>query len=263
MRRTHLAILLMSFCAITRAQTSPADEALLAKTRALYDTPFRRGLINFDCAVGFDFEQHIKDNFAAPPPSAAPIAKLLQPIHYRVFVDQAGAVVSAQSKLPDLSGVPNADVIEDSNRQLLQAGLGTWIPSAAGIVLPVGPTQFHFDKTAGSEGYKLSMAGNGLSVVLTLDDKLHLISGTVEKPQEIELTTDFVPGPNGLVLASGPTNTNHAGVASYRYTYQLIDGFQIPASVAVTSEQKMTWHYSLTDCKTQHGQVVHVRPSQP
>ncbi|HEY5331175.1 MAG TPA: hypothetical protein VIJ79_14935 [Acidobacteriaceae bacterium] len=263
MRRITLAIVFVSIWTTALSQSTPADQALLARTRAIYDVPFRQGLINFDCAVGFDFEQHIKDNFAATPPGAAPLIKALQPIRYRVFVDRSGAVVSAQPKLPDLSTVEHAADLEEANRNLLQAGLSTWEPYASGVVLPLGSTQYHFEKKAGGENYQLTMNGEGLAAILTLDANLHLLSGVVEKPMHIELTTEFAPGIKGLVLAATSTNTNHAGIARFRYTYQLVDGFQLPASIWASSEQNMTWHYTLTDCRTAHAQVIQVRPPTP
>lgn len=45
-----------SFCQSPKLAKSPSDaEVLLAKAKALYDTPFRSGLINFSCAIDFDF----------------------------------------------------------------------------------------------------------------------------------------------------------------------------------------------------------------
>jgi hypothetical protein len=128
-----------SFRQSPKSATSPSDaEGLPAKTKALYDTPFRPGLINFSCAIDFDFAQYLKS---------------------------------------------------------------------------------------------------------------------------IEITTRFVGAPNGLVLSASSTDTNHAGVARFTYTYQVVDGFQLPHDLRLTSEQnKMTLNYTLTDCKAQHGIVVHVAP---
>src|ERR1700744_4055648 len=73
---------------------SPSDaEVLLAKTKALYDTPFRSGLVSFSCAIDFDFAQYLKTNFGANAQTDSPIAQLLQPIKYRIFVDRSGATL--------------------------------------------------------------------------------------------------------------------------------------------------------------------------
>jgi hypothetical protein len=232
---------------------------LLAKTKALYDTPFRSGLINFSCAIDFDFAQYLKSNFGEAARTDSPAALMLKPIKYRIFVDRSGASISAQPKLPDFSQLPLAAQLEESNRSLMQTGLNNWVPYAFGEVLPIGPTKYQFEKT--ETGYILSMDGQGITGKLILDQDLHLVSGIIDTSQHIEITTKFVRAPNGLVLAASSTDTDHAGVARFTYTYQVVDGFQLPQHVGLTSEQnKMTLNFTLTDCKAQHGIIVHVAP---
>jgi hypothetical protein len=250
----------ISLCQSPTIAKSPSEaEGLLAKTKALYDTPFQSGLISFSCAIDFDFGQYLKSNFGENAQTDSPIAQLLKSIRYRIFVDRSGATISAQPKLPDFSQVPLAAQLEESNRNLMQVGLNNWVPYAYGEVLPIGPTKYQFEKTA--TGYNLSMVGQGITGKLTLDPELRLVSGIMDTSQHIEITTLFVSAPNGLVLAASSTDTDHAGVARFTYTYQAVDGFQIPNHVGLTSEQnKMTLSYTLTDCKVQHGIVVHVAP---
>jgi hypothetical protein len=257
--RQFLILFLIMLSGVAGAQATPADQALLDKTRALYDTPLRRGLISFDCAVNFDFRQHVLDNFGSTPPGAAPLVEKLQPLQYRAFVDIKGAVISNQQKLPDLTGIPNATTVEDSNRSLMQSGLSNWIPYAAGEVLPLGPTKYHFTKIL--EGYELSMTGQGLDSILSLNSGLKITSMSVQKPMEIDATTEFSSGPDGLVLSAASTNANHTGNVRYKYTYQPVDGFRLPSSVTLTSPQNLTLKFDLTDCKTQHGTVEQVKPS--
>jgi hypothetical protein len=239
---------------------SPSDaEVLLAKTKALYDTPFQLGLISFSCAIDFDFAEQLKSNFGDTARTDSPIAQLLEPIKYRVFVDHSGATVSAQPRLPDFSQLPIAAQLEESNRSLMQTGLSNWVPYAYGEVFPIGPTNYRFGMTA--TGYDISMDGRGITGKLILDHDLRLLSGVINTSQHIEITTKFVDAPNGLVLAASSTDTDHAGVAHFTYTYQVVDGFQVPQHVELASEQnKMRLNYTLTDCKAQHGIVVHVAP---
>ena len=136
------------------------------------------------------------------------------------------------------------------------------MPYAYGEVLPIGSTNYQFEKTA--TGYNLSMDGQGITGKLILDNDLRLVSGIIDTTQHIEITSQFVNAPNGLVLAASSTDTDHAGVARYTYAYQVVDGFQLPQRVGLKSEQnKMTLNYTLTDCKTQHAIVVHVAPIKP
>ena len=272
LRSSLIAILgiscVSSFCQTLKVTPkltkSPGDaEVLLAKTKALYDTPFRSGLVSFSCAIDFDFAQYLKSNFGANAQTDSPMAHLLQPIKYRIFVDHSGATISAEPSLPDFSQLPLAAQLEESNRSLMQAGVSNWLPYAEGEVLPIGPTIYQFEKTA--TGYNLSMDGQGITGKLTLDQELRLVSGVIDTSQHIEITTRFVSAPNGLVLAASSTTSNYAGVARYTYTYQVVDGFQLPQSIGLTSEQnRMTLNYTLTDCKIQHGIVVHLaQPAKP
>lgn len=249
-----------TFCQSPKLAKSSTDaEGLLTKTKALYDTPFRSGLISFSCAVDFDFAQHLKSNFGENARTDSPIAQLLKPIRYQVFVDHSGATASAQPKLPDFSQLPLAAQLEESNRNLIQTGLSNWVPYAFGEVLPISPTKYQFEKTA--TGYNLIMNGQGITGRLLLDQDLYVVSGIIDTSQHIEITTRFMSAANGLVLAASSTDTDHSGVARFTYTYQVVDGFQLPQRVSLTSEQnKMTLSYTLTECKTQHGIVIRVAP---
>ena len=190
-------------------------EALLAKTKALYDTPFQAGLINFSCAVDFDFAQYLKSNFGQSARTDSPVAQLLEPIRYRIFANHSSVTVSAEPKLPDLNQLPPAAQLEKLNLSLIQAGLSNWVPYAYGEVLPVGPTKYRFERI--STGYKLAMNGQDLMGELILDQDFHLLSGIIDTGQHIELTTRFVSAPNGLVLAASSTDTNHAGIPLHLY----------------------------------------------
>ena len=263
LRKLRVAILGLSYATSfgqsPKVARAPGDaERLLAKTKALYDTPFRSGLINFSCSVDFDFAQYLKSNYGAAK-TDSPLAELLKPIRYRAFVDHSGATISAQPKPPDLSQQPLAAQLEEANRNLIQTGLNNWVPYAYGEVLPIGPTNYQFEKTA--SGYDLSMHGQGIDGKLVLDQDLRLLSGIIDTSQHIEITTDFVNEQKGLVLAASSTNTDHAGIARFTYTYQTVDGFQIPLRVGLTSEQnRLTLNYTLTGCKTQHEIVIQVAP---
>lgn len=123
-----------------------SDEALLANTRALYDAPFQRGLVSFDCAVQFDWKKHFVDLFGTFPPAAIPTAERLQTIQHRIFVDHSGAVVSAIPKAPDLSGVSHAAELEQVYNAMVTQGLNAWLPFSTNVILPVGPTKYNFQK---------------------------------------------------------------------------------------------------------------------
>ena len=265
MRRLILAVLVTSALAPAFAQTTPSDKALLAKTRALYDAPFTRNLVSFDCAVQFDWRKHFSEFLVTIPATAEPSVQRLQTIQHRVFVDRSGAVVSTTPKAPDLTGVEHAADLEQGFRAMIPAGLSAWLPSSTNVILPVGPTKFNFQKI--DPGYRLQMNGSGLEVTLLLTEDLRVTSEVSKLPQPMRATTEFSSGPDGFLLSSvktAPTtdpNTNTE--AGFAYTYQTVQGFQLPSLVTITPSTTEPWHYTLTDCKVMTGIMIEVGPPKP
>lgn len=69
-------------------------------------------------------------------------------------------------------------------------------------------------------------------------------------------------GPNGFLLESTKTwpatSTASDGEATFAYTYQTVQGFQLPSLVTVTASTSETWYYDLTDCKAMTGITLNV-----
>jgi hypothetical protein len=242
------------------SQSAAADEALLAKTRALYDAPFTRDLVSFDCAVQFDWKQHFVDLLGTVPPVVVPTIDRLQAVQHRVFVDRSGAVVSAIPKAPDLSGTIHGLELEQALNAIAASGLNAWMPSSTNVILPVGPTKFNFEQI--DTGYRLTLYGSGVAATLLLASDMRLTSGVSQLPQTIRFTTEFSTGPNGFLLSSVKTGDTTDGAASkdatFTFTYQPVQGFQLPAMVTITPAVPETWHYALTDCKARTGVTIKV-----
>lgn len=128
MLRFGCSIVLLWVCSTAISQTTSSDEALLAKTRALYDAPFSRGLISFDCAVQFDWKKHFIDLFGTVPPAAVPTVERLAAVQHRVFIDRSGATVSAIPKAPDLTGVVHGTELEQGLQTMVSGGLNGGCP---------------------------------------------------------------------------------------------------------------------------------------
>jgi hypothetical protein len=116
-------------------------------------------------------------------------------------------------------------------------------------------------------GYKLVMNGPGVAATLLLRDDMRLTSAVSQLPQPMRFSTDFTDGPDGFLLDSiktgSTTDATSAGEARFTFTYQTVQGFQLPSLVAVDPTTKETWHYALTDCKVMKGVVLEVRPPDP
>jgi hypothetical protein len=246
------------------AQQPSPDAKLLAKARSLYDAPFTRGLISFDCAVQFDWKQHFVDaqHVINPSLSVAPqalsAAERLQTVAHRVFMDRSGAAVSAIPVSPDFPGVSHADDFERVFRVMVKAGLDTWMPFATNVILPMGPTKYEFEKI--DPGYKVVMSGDNLSATLVLNPGLSIVSGSALRPQAYQFKTGFTSGPDGYLLESISTGSSPGGWATFNYTYQTVQGLQLPLEITVKAATSEAWRYSLSDCKVAKGIAVHGLP---
>jgi|GEM_PF-1573040 len=255
-----VAMFMCLFSVEAVSQTPASDDALLAKTRDLYDAPFTRDLISFDCAVQFDWKQHFVDLLGSVPPAATPTVERLQTIQHRVFVDRSGAVVSAIPNAPDLSGVAHGAELEGAFNAMIAGGLNAWMPFSTNVILPVSPTKFNFEKI--QSGYRLILNGSGVAATLLLGLDMRLTSGVSQLPQPMRFTTEFSQGSDGFLLSSVKTgDTTDAAAtkdATFTYTYQPVRGFQLPATVTIKPAVPETWHYSLTDCKAMTGVTIKV-----
>lgn len=72
-------------------------------------------------------------------------------------------------------------------------------------------------------------------------------------PQSNHFETSFAPGPQGFLLTSltrsenGNFKQGHRLI--YSYTYQIVDGVELPENVVVVREShNEVWRYKLTGC---------------
>lgn len=262
MRRLLVFFVVCFWSAATIPQSPGSDEALLKKARALYDAPFTRNLVSFDCAVQFDWKKHFVDTLGAIPPSALATTERLQSVQHRVFVDRSGATFSAIPKTPDLKGVEHAIELEQALSAMVSQGLDAWLPFSTNVILPVGSTEFDFQKL--DPGYKLTMNGPGVAATLLLDADLRITSGVAQLPQDFRFTTEFARGPDGYLLQSLRTGSTAGpgtgGEVTFAYTYQTVQEFRLPSEVTVTPPTNEIWRVAFTDCKAMSGVVLQVAP---
>jgi hypothetical protein len=261
MRRLIVLFVASVWSAFAVPQSPGADEALLARTRALYDAPFTRNLVSFDCAVQFDWKRHFVETLGSVPPAALPTVERLQSVPHRVFIDRPGANVSAQPKTPDFADDQRAAQLEQALDAMVTQGLNAWLPFSTNVILPVVPTRYSFEKFG--SGYKLTMNGPGVASTILLDAGLRVTSGVAQRPQDLRFTTQFIEGPDGYLLQSvrtGSTRGETNGEATFAYSYQTVEGFQLPSEVVVSPSTTEPWRFSLVDCKVVQGIKVRVGP---
>jgi hypothetical protein len=260
----HLNLLLISLlaCLPALSQSTDSNDAMLSKTRGLYDAPLTRQLVSFDCSVQFDWKRHFIDTLGTVPPAALPSLDRLQSLPHRVFVDRSGAVVSEIPRATDLSGTPHAPDLEAALQAMVSSGLNAWLPFATNVILPVKPTTFTFQPV--DTGLKVVMKGANISATLNLLPDMRITSVMSELPQPLHFATAFTTGPNGYLLQSVKTGSGAEAHtlwdAIFAYRYRNIQDFQLPVEVAVTQVATgEKWEYSLDDCKVVTGTVVNVQ----
>ncbi|HWE87012.1 MAG TPA: hypothetical protein VG267_18855 [Terracidiphilus sp.] len=261
MRHPILCVLVIFFCLPAFSQLANPNDAALSKARGLYDAPFTRQLVSFDCAVQFDWKKHFLETLGTIPPAPITTIDQLQTIEHRVFVDRTGAVVSQVPKATDLSRVPHATDLENAFQAVAASGINAWIPFATNVILPLKPTNFTFQSV--DSGFEIVMSGTNVSATLMLLPDMRISKVVSELPQPLHFTTDFVSGPYGFLLKSvrtgSGTSNQDAWDAYFAYTYQGVQGIQLPGTVAVTqSATGEKWGYSLTDCKAATGITLKV-----
>lgn len=262
MHKLELLFAACLLCTSAVAQVPTPNEALLQKARALYDAPFTRNLASFDCEVQFDWKKHFTE-FTDPVPSALlQTADHLQNVQHRVFVDRSGATVSVTPKPPDLASDGRAAQLETALNAMITQGLNAWLPFSTNVILPIGPTNYNFQSLGG--GYKLTMDGPGVAATLLLDSELRVTSGVVQAPQDLRFTTEFEAGPDGYLLGSvrtgSTTGSDTGGEATFSYTYQMVEEFQLPSVVTVSPATTKPFQFTLTGCKVVKFVAVHVAP---
>lgn len=244
--------MLSSACALAAAQGLESDDQLMLKARAAYDAPFARNLTAFDCNVQFDWKEYFAEILGTIPPPVATMAERLQAVTHRVSVDHSHALASSIPKQPDLQASQQDTQLDNALIAMISAGLNAWLPSSTNVMLPVGKTQYEFEKL--QSGFKLTMKGDNIAGTLLLGPDLRVTSGVMQRPQPMRFSTDFESGPQGFVLASiqtgRTTDATVGGEASFAYTYQSVDGLQLPETVTmITPATTGKWRYRLTDCK--------------
>jgi hypothetical protein len=245
-QKVSLILLLLLICAPVLPQTSESDSALMVKARSLYDAPFTRNLAAFDCEVQFDWKAHFAAMLGTMPPAAVVSAEHLQTIHHRISLDGHKATVSSKPEKPDFTGVPQESQLEQVLIAMVSSGLNAWLPSSTNVVLPVGTTKYQFEKLP--SGFSVAMNGDDVKGTLLLDSGFRVTSGAMDLPQAMSFATEFKSGPQGYVLSSirtGPAPND----AAFAYTYQSVDGFQLPAEITVNPATTGKWQYQLNDCK--------------
>lgn len=247
------ASIVLCYCAmLCHAQATKTDQALLSQVREKYDAPFNRSLQSFDCAVDFSWKEHFTE---APrvgdEATDEEIEKLIQPIRNRVEVTRQAVTVSSGLTEDAIDKLPYRGMAEGLLEHAVQKSLYTWLAASTNTILPNPATPVSFKQSA--SGYKLvyKVRTSDVEMVLTPDMRLQRAGLKAHPSDHFEIS--FAPGPQGFLLASwtmgedGNWERGHRLI--YTYTYQTVDGVELPEHVAVVRESHHeVWQYGLSGC---------------
>lgn len=257
MRILGSAIALSLISAFCLAQQAPNDTTFLKQARAKYDAPFERNLQSFDCAVEFDWKQHFKEAVRVGDEGTdEEIQTLIQPIRTTVTVTSGNAAVSSGMSEDAEHKLPHEGMAEGLLEHAVQFSLNNWLSAANNAILPAEGTPIHVEPSA--SGYNVSLKIQTFDVSLLFTRDMQLQSEAVQGSAADRRETEFRSGPEGFLLSSFTIGEDGDFKPGNRiiltYTYQTVDGFQLPEQVSILRESHHEgWHYKLTGCKVTAG----------
>ena len=260
MRHPQIVLLFVVCAPFCHAQTTTDDSALLDQARAKYDVPFARNLKSFDCAVNFNWKQHWSETLRVGDEGTdAEIEKLIQPIRNRVTVTPEDAVVSSGMTEAQEQNLPHGGMAEGLLKHAVRFSLRTWLVASTNSLLPPAGKPVHFEPSATS--YKLDLKMDKFDVAMLLTRDMSLQSMAVKGSDSDRQDFEFNPGPNGYVLSKWTMGEDGNFIPGnhliFSYSYQTVNGFQIPYQMSVNRESHHeVWRYTLTDCKVMTNNEV-------
>jgi hypothetical protein len=238
---------------LCHAQTTKKDQALLNEAREKYDAPFNRNLQSFDCAVDFNWKQHFTETTRVGDEGTdEELEKLIQPIRNRVTVTRQNVTVSSGLTDDAEAKLPYRGMAEGLLKHAVRKSLYTWLDASTNTILPNPTTPVSFEQSP--SGYKLSYKVRTSDVEMVLAPDMRLQSAAAKASPTEHFETSFTSGPQGFLLTSWTMgedgNFEPGNRLIFTYTYQTVDGVELPEHVVVIRESHHeVWRYRLSDCE--------------
>jgi hypothetical protein len=249
----YRASIVFCFCAMfCHAQATKTDRALLNQAREKYDAPFNRNLQSFDCAVDFSWKEHFTETTRVGDEGTdEELENIFQPIRNRVTVTRQSVAVFPGMTDDAVNKLPHGGMAENLLEHAVQKSLYAWLDAGTGMFLPNPDTPVSFEQSR--SGYKLTYKVQTSNVEMVLGSDMRLQAATLKGPQPTGFMTSFASGPQGFLLSTltrGEDGKLEPGNRLiYTFTYQTVDGVELPEHVAVTRESHHeVWRYRLSGC---------------
>ncbi len=249
----YRASIVFCFCAmLCHAQGTKTDQALLGQAREKYDAPFTRNLQSFDCAVDFSWKDHFTETTRVGDEGTdEELENIFQPIRNRVTVTRQNVTVSSGLTDDAEAKLPHGGMAEGLLKHAVQKSLYTWLPASTNTILPNPDAPVSFEQSP--SGYKLVFKVQTSDVEMVLAPDMRLQRAAVKANQSDHFETSFTPGLHGFLLTSltmgEDGNFEPGNRLIYSYTYQTVDGVELPEHVVVIRESHHeVWRYRLSNC---------------
>src|ERR1019366_8625218 len=123
-------------------------------------------------------------------------------------------------------------------KHAIRFSLRTWLVASNNSLLPSPQTPVHFQ--IDPSGYSMGLKIKGFDVAMLLTGDMSLRSMSVKGSDGDRQEFEFAPAPQGFVLRSWTMgedgNFKPGNRLVFTYTYQTVNGFQIPAQMTVNRE---------------------------
>jgi hypothetical protein len=246
------SIVFCFYAMLCYGQATRTDQALLSQAREKYDAPFNRNLQSFNCAVDFSWKEHFTETARVGDEGTdEELEKIFQPIRNRVVATRQNVTVSSGLTDDAIGKLPHGGMAEFLLEHAVQKSLYIWLPASTNTILPDPATPVSFEQS--SSGYKLAFKMQSSDVEMVLTPDMRLQGATLKAPQADHFETEFASGQHGFLLTSWIMGENGNSKQGHRliftYTYQTVDGVELPEHVAVIRESHHeVWRYRLRDC---------------
>jgi hypothetical protein len=237
------------------AKSNPYD-AVLARAAKLYYSTGKTGLDSFDCAVHPDwkalFVSAEKSSTATSDPRIALLDSVKITLHGRLKT-----APSLDWNPPAAQDKDSIDLLDNMHKAVEQSLMGFmqfWMPFVDGSAVPTSSQDLEITRT--EQGYKLHAVQGETTVTEMLDNQLLLKQFTVVMST---VTVNFVPAykstGQGLLVNNFVAHIQPAGIPPEQaqemhvaIEYQTVDGFPIPARLAMNVVNSGELDFSLDGC---------------
>lgn len=211
---------------------------IIRRARDGYYSLRRLGLVQFDSNVTPNWEVILKDQIKSDPSSAQAGMKLLNTLHFALFLGPDGNVkVTHRSDNPPANEqmAKSFDQIYGGMEQALSGFFASWSIFMLTSPFPEVGSEYRLQETSG--GYELSYKEGDTDIVTSMSKDLAITEIKVSSSTfNSSLKPTLRKGPQGFVLSgydgtyvptSGPGNTR----LSTQIEYQAVDGLELPRKV--------------------------------